>query len=100
MGELAENMVASYFFRLKETIKVPHGIFYSPEKEGVDFLLSDMTGEIIPVEVGVGNKNKRQIKKAINKYNSQYGIVVSNKTKRITRDDDVIHIPLTTFSFL
>jgi predicted AAA+ superfamily ATPase len=100
LGELAENMVASYFFRLKQTMKAPHGIFYSPEKEGVDFLLSDMTGEIIPVEVGVGNKNKRQIKKAINKYNSQYGIVVSNKTKRITRDDDVIHIPLTTFSFL
>ncbi|MDI6723502.1 MAG: ATP-binding protein [Methanobacterium sp.] len=100
LGELTENMVASYFFRLKETMNMPHGIFYSPEKEGVDFLLSDITGKIIPIEVGVGNKDKRQIKKAINKYNSKYGIVVSNKTKRITLEDDVIHIPLTTFSFI
>ncbi len=100
LGELAENMLASYFFRLKGTMNTPHGIFYSPEKEGVDFLLSDITGEIIPIEVGVGNKDKRQIKKAINKYNSKYGIVVSNATKKITREDDVIYIPLTTFSFL
>ncbi len=100
LGELAENMVASYFFRIKGTMNMPHGIFYAPEKEGVDFLLSDITGEIIPIEVGVGNKDKRQIKKAINKYNSKYGIVVSNKRKKITLEDDVIHIPLTTFSFL
>ena len=33
LGELAENMVASYFFKSKETLKIPHGIFYSPEKE-------------------------------------------------------------------
>lgn len=100
LGELAENMVASYFFRVKETMNTPHGIFYSPEKEGVDFLLSDITGEIIPIEVGVGNKDKRQIKKAINKHNSKYGIVVSNTTKKITRDEDIIYIPLTMFSFL
>jgi hypothetical protein len=56
--------------------------------------------EIIPVEVGVGNKDRRQIKKAINRYNSQYGLVVSNATKKITLEGDVIYIPLTTFSFL
>lgn len=100
LGELAENMVASYFFKSKETMNTPHGFFYAPEKEGVDFLLSDITGEIIPVEVGVGNKDRRQIKKAINRYNSQYGLVVSNATKKITREGDVIYIPLTTFSFL
>ena len=81
-------------------MNIPHGIFYSPEKEGVDFLLSDVTGEIIPLEVGVGNKDNRQIKKAIKKYNSKYGIVVSNATKKITREDDVINVPLSTFSFL
>jgi hypothetical protein len=100
LGELAENMVASYFFKSKETMNAPHGIFYPPEKEAVDFLLSDITGRIIPIEVGVGNKDKRQIKKAISKYNSKYGIVVSNATKKISREDDVIYVPLTTFSFL
>lgn len=100
LGELAENMVASYFFKVKETMNIPHGIFYAPEKEGVDFLLSDITGEIIPVEVGVGKKDKRQIKKAINRYDSEYGIIISNTTKKITCEDDIIYIPFTTFSFL
>lgn len=81
-------------------MKTPHGIFHAPEKEGVDFLLSDITGKIIPIGVKVGNKYKRQIKKAINKYNSQYGILVANETKRITSEEDVIYILLTTFSFL
>jgi len=100
IGELVENMVASYFFKSKETMNVPDGIFYSPGKEGVDFLLSDIMGKIIPVEVGIGNKDKRQIKKAINKYDSEYGIVISNATKKILHEDDVIYIPVTTFSFM
>lgn len=100
LGELAENMVASYFFILQKTMNTPHGIFYAAEKEGVDFLLSDITGEIIPVEVGIGHKDQRQIKKAINKYNSQHGIVISNNHKKITREGDVIYIPVIMFSFL
>lgn len=99
-GELAENLVASYFKRTQETINQPYGIFYSPEKGGVDFLLSTIDGEIIPVEVGLGKKGKGQIKRAIRKYESNYGLVVSNKSTKISKDEDVIYIPLTTFSFL
>lgn len=100
LGLLAENLVASYFFRTKETVRTPNGIFYDPKKQGVDFILTKFNGEIIPVEVGVGKKNKRQIKKAINNYKSEYGVVISNATTTITRDEDVIYIPLTTFSYL
>ncbi|RLI92952.1 MAG: hypothetical protein DRO89_01150, partial [Candidatus Altiarchaeales archaeon] len=66
LGILAENLVASSFFRMKETIQT--GIFYDPEKEGVDFLIQKGGGEIIPIEVSIGKKGKSQIKKAINKY--------------------------------
>ncbi len=100
LGLLAENLVASYFFRTKETVRNPSGIFYSPEKKGVDFILTKLDGEIIPVEVGIGKKNKGQIKRAINKYDSKYGLVVSNATNTITQDEDVIYIPLITFSYL
>jgi predicted AAA+ superfamily ATPase len=91
-------MVASYFFTSQKTTQIPYGIFYSPESEGVDFVLSDIEGEIIPVEVGAGKKNKRQIKKSIKNYNSKYGIVISDARTRITREEDVIYIPITTFS--
>lgn len=100
MGELAENLVASYFFNTRETVYQPHGIFYPPEKGGVDFLLSKVTGETMPVEVGIGKKGKGQIKRAIRKYNSEYGVVISGATKKIRREEDVIYVPLTTFSFL
>ncbi|MCK5039395.1 MAG: ATP-binding protein [Candidatus Aenigmarchaeota archaeon] len=99
LGILAETLVASYFFRIKETLKVPIGIFYDADKEGVDFLLEDIEGKIIPIEVGIGKKNKRQIKRAIMKYKSEYGIVISD-TQKITMDENIIYIPLTAFSFI
>ena len=100
LGHLAENLVASYFFKMKETTKKPTGIFYPPETASVDFLLSKINGDIIPIEVGIGKKGKKQVKKAMNSYNSNYGIIISNKTELIKKEDDVIYLPLTTFSFM
>ncbi|MDI6644178.1 MAG: AAA family ATPase [Methanobacteriaceae archaeon] len=100
LGELSENLVASYLFKLKETLKRPEGIFYSPQKGGVDFLLKDLLGGIIPLEVGIGKKGKSQIKKAINKYQSDYGIVISNDHEKVSREDDVIFLPIKLFSLI
>lgn len=57
-------------------------------------------GDIIPIEVGIGDKNKRQIKNAMSKYNLDFGIVLSNKTKSIVKEDDVLFIPTKTFSLM
>ncbi len=100
LGVLAENLVASYFFRLKETSNMPLGIFYDAGKNGVDFLLQSSEEGIIPVEVDVGKKDKSQITKAINKYKSEYGIIISNRTSKIKKEGKVIFIPITTFSFI
>ena len=100
LGVLAESMVASYFFRLKETSNMPLGIFYDPGKNGVDFLLQISQEGIIPVEIGVGKKDKSQIIKAITKYKSEYGILISNRTSKIKKEGKVISIPITTFSFI
>ena len=54
----------------------------------------------IPIEVGLGKKNKRQIKRSMNKLNSQHGIIISNTTKEIEKDDDIIYIPIRTFGLL
>ena len=53
-------------------------------------------GDIIPIEVGIGAKNTKQVKKAI----SDYGIIVSNRSSRIQKEDNIISIPLSTFSFM
>ena len=100
LGILTEHLIASYFFRMKKTIKLPTGIFYPTEKESVDFLLSKIDGAIVPVEVGIGKKGKRQVENAMNNYNSEYGIVISDKTTITKKEEDVIYIPLTTFSYI
>jgi hypothetical protein len=98
-GVLVENMVASYFIRMKETINLPSGIFYDSDEGGVDFILRDPKEGIIPVEVGYGKKDSSQIKKAIKKYSSKYGIVICD-CQKIKKEGDIIFIPITTFSFV
>jgi predicted AAA+ superfamily ATPase len=100
LGILAENLIASTFFQMKETINKPNGIFYPPDAGSVDFLLNKVGGDIIPVEVGIGKKDKKQVKKAMDKYNSDYGIIISEKTPIIKKEEDIINLPLTTFSFI
>ncbi|NYB26508.1 MAG: ATP-binding protein [Methanobacteriaceae archaeon] len=100
LGVLAENLVVAQFFKMKETMHLPRGIFYDPQKGGVDFLLQNIDGQVIPVEVVVGDKHPKQVKRAIDRYKSKYGVLISNATRKVTKKGDVVHIPLTTFSLL
>jgi len=94
-----ETLVASSLIRMKETSNSFIGIFYDPDEEGVDFLIQDGEGNIIPIEVGYGKKDKRQIEMAIEKYNSKWGVIVS-ECQRIKKDGNILHIPFTIFSFI
>ncbi|NMC59721.1 MAG: hypothetical protein GYA51_10115 [Candidatus Methanofastidiosa archaeon] len=58
LGELTENLVASYFFKARETTYQPHGIFYPPEKGGADFLLSKVTERLYQWKLAPGRKVK------------------------------------------
>src|SRR3989344_3214979 len=98
LGVLAENLVAAYLFRIRETINMPLGIFYDARDSGVDFLIHDSKDRIIPVEVGIGKKDKSQIYSAIKEYNSPYGIIIDGSQKA-RREENIFYIPLTTFSF-
>ena len=99
LGILAENLIASYLFRMKETLNIPTRFFYAPEKEGVDFLLQTGAGEIIPVEVGIGKKGEGQIKKSIARYHSEHGVLISD-TEEISMKKGIVRIPLTNFAFV
>ena len=48
----------------------------------------------------MGKKKKRQIASAIERYNADYGIIISNTTKTIVKKDNIIYLPPKTFSFL
>ena len=101
IGYLAEDLVASTLFKLKKEKNDTFGIYYdTKEDNNVDFIVNTLSGKNIPIEVGKGNKNKKQIKSAINRYGADYGIVISNKTSNIKKEGNVIRLPLTTFSLI
>lgn len=45
-------------------------------------------------------KFRSQIKHAIKKYNSPHGIIISNTTSNIDRNDNILCIPLEIFAFM
>jgi len=98
LGILSENLVASTLY-LMEKHKIV-GLFYQSDKNGVDFIIKTANEKLIPIEVGYGNKDKKQVKNAMNKFNCDYGVIISNKTPYIKKEEDIIYIPLTTFSFI
>lgn len=99
LGLLAETLVASSFIRLREAQNGLSGIFYDPEKGGVDLLIRRGEEEIIPVEIGIGEKEAGQIERAIRRYGSKYGIIISNR-ETIEMKDKVLFLPLLAFSFM
>ena len=74
-------------------------LFYDAEKKGVDFLIK-MSERIIPIEVGIGKKTKGQITKSMDKYNTDIGILVSNRTSRIKYENNIIYVPVSTFALI
>ena len=96
---LAETLLVSSLFKMKNERFNHIGLFYDSENKGVDVLIKDID-RIIPIEMGIGKKTKSQLKIAINNYGSDYGILVSNRTSQVKYIDDIIYIPLNIFSYL
>lgn len=96
---LAENMVASTLKKLCDDSFNSSGLFYDANKKGVDFILKNFD-DVVPIEVGVGKKTKSQLTRAINEYDADYGILISNRTSNIEFINDVVYIPLFDFSLI
>ena len=103
-GILLETLVGSNLVNLKNSEKFfEFSIFYDSykvKKERVDFIIKKDFDEVIPIEVGRGNKGMGQINDAIRRYKSPHGIVISDTTKTIEKVDNVIFIPIKTFSLM
>ena len=65
-----------------------------------DLFFKELGEKPIPIEVSCGDKDKSQIKRAIKKYNSSHGIIISNTTPNIVKNDNIICIPPEIFAFI
>ena len=100
-GILFENFVASSLFNLiNDENFFDFEVFFEKRKGNVDFLLSKTFENPIPIEVGHKNKDKTQVINAINRHDSSHGIIVSQTTRTIEKDGDIIYIPIKTFSYI
>lgn len=70
------------------------------KKRNVDFILQRDFKNPVPIEVGRGKKDKKQITHAINSYGADYGIIISDTTTNIEKHNNIIYVPPKTFSFL
>ena len=100
-GILLENHVASILFNFKQRGNNYFTLYYDANKKrNVDFILQQDFKNPVPIEVGRGKKDKKQIIHAINNYGADYGIIVSDTSTNIEKEDNIIYIPPITFSFL
>ena len=103
-GKLLENYVASSFHDLDNRSITPFKIYYDDNNrnnhKNVDFIVQRGLEKAIPIEVSCGNKDSSQIRRAIKKYKSPYGIIISNNVSNIVKEDNIITIPPEIFAFM
>lgn len=105
LGKLFENYVASSFLNLDNKSNISYKTYYDSSNKGnseknVDFIVQRGLEKPIPIEVSCGNKDHSQIKRAISKYHSPHGIIISNTAKKIVIENNIFHLPFELFTFL
>lgn len=105
MGKLLETNVASSFLNLDGRSNISYKMYYDDSKKkssekNVDFIVQRGIDKPIPIEVSCGKKSTNQIKRAIRKYHSPHGVIISNTTPNIVKEDDIIYLPPELFAFL
>lgn len=90
-GNLLEDTVAFYLYRLKQTKKIIE-ISYDSEKEGANFIIiNNFDDSKIPIEIGYGDKGIKQIQNTMNKIKSKYGILISDR--ELEQKEKIICVP-------
>ncbi len=105
VGKLLENYIASSFHDLDNKSHINYKIYYDDSKKkssrkNVDFIVQRGLEKPVPIEVSCGKKNKSQIKNAIGTYGASHGIIISNTTSNIVKEDNIIYLPPEIFAFM
>lgn len=96
-GRLMEDIVAMTLYR--EFVASSRGsLNYDSVKSGADFILTIAEKNIIPVEVGMGEKTGTQVRNTMKKIGSaKYGVVICRNALALLEDANVVKVPLDFF---
>jgi predicted AAA+ superfamily ATPase len=92
-GKLLEDSVGLHLYQ-EFLIKGLGAIRYDSEEGGADFILQIANNKQILMEVGLGNKDKKQIIQSSKKISSHYNIIFSNTPLALDSDHNIIFVPL------
>ena len=92
-GKLLEDSIGSHLYR--EFILRGDGIIrYDSAQGGADFILQIGNTKKIVIEVGLGNKDKKQVIGTMRKIKSDYGIIFSSAELKLDIQENIISVPL------
>ncbi len=92
-GKLLEDAVGAHLYR-EFILKGQGAIRYDAAIGGADFILQILNQKQIIIEVGMGDKNKKQIITSMKKINSDYNIIFSQSELSIDKEHQIVSIPL------
>lgn len=92
-GKLLEDSVGSHLYR-EFVLKGQGAIRYDNAEGGADFILQILNNKQILIEIGMGNKNKKQIMNSMKKINSDYNLIFSNAELKVDINTKTVFIPL------
>ncbi|MDP3696862.1 MAG: ATP-binding protein [Candidatus Taylorbacteria bacterium] len=96
-GRLMEDIVAMTLYR--EFVANSRGsLNYDSVKSGADFILTIAEKNIIPIEVGIGEKTGTQVRNTMKKIGSaKYGVVICRNDLALLQDANVVKVSLDFF---
>ena len=98
-GKLLEDIVGAQLYR-DFILKGQGAIRYDSEEGGADFILQILNHKQIIMEVGVGDKDKKQVVSSMKKINSDYNLIFSSSPLKIEKEAKIVFIPLDFFLLL
>lgn len=70
---------------------------YDAVQGGVDFILQIANKKQIAIEIGVGEKDRTQAQKTMERIDCDYGIVIGNGKPTHFPEDKIVYLPLSYF---
>lgn len=95
-GKYLEDIAGLHFYR--EFIAPRIGFLtYDPSQGSADFILQIADQRQIAFEMGLGNKGFAQVKKTMASFKMDFGVVVCSTDLILSREDNVLKLPLDYF---
>lgn len=92
-GKLLEDSIGAHLYS-NFILKGQGAIRYDAASGGADFILQILNNKQIIIEVGMGEKDKKQIIKTSQRVNSDYNLIFSSSPLKLDAEQKIVSVPL------